>query len=148
MCFFLPLTQCQYFLVSVPEFPPEKVEEAQKKEGTNYKYQINMAKSFEAKNFGSWVFLFAFVWPLLITILQEKTKNGTFKALVIVAPIFCAITIYYIGYILMLGRPLYGGYIWIVAMGTFAIICVIEAIQLIKNKSNKALSSDAASGAG
>ena len=48
----------------------------------------------------------------------------------------------------MLGRPLYGGYIWIVAMGTFAIICVIEAIQLIKNKSNKALSPDAASGAG
>lgn len=144
--FFLPLTQCQNFMVPVSELPPEQLEVA--KEATNSEYQINMAKSFEVRNLGSWLLLLAFLWPLLLTLLQEKTKNNVLKALVIIAPIFCAITIYYIGQILILGRPLYGGYIWFSAMGAFTVICVIEVIQLIRSKSNNALSQDAASGAG
>lgn len=139
MSFFLPLSQCQVFSHPSPGSPIAQQQQLKQSHENDFVHVIHLSKSFELGNPSSWLFLLAFAIPILVTVIQEKAKKSIYIMMVLLAPIFCVVSIYHIGQIIMLGKPLYGGYIWSLAMVAYTLISVKEFIQLVLQNSSKGI---------
>lgn len=132
--FFLPLAQCQKFSVPEPAQIQQQTEDREPMQIDEKNRIIKPSKTFTTSRLESWFSLLTFLWPTLFVLLQNTKSRILSNTIVLVGPILCGITIYYIGQILRVSTPLYGGYIWIISMAIFTIICITEFIKLMLEK--------------
>ena len=113
-------------------------------------FTFNFSKSFKSSELKSWVVLFAFIWPLFLVTLYSLFSNKVLSYVELSEPLLCMVTIYFIGQVLLIGKILIGGYLWLFAMGGYFIVAGIISygkLQLImQNKSNNALKQGASHG--
>lgn len=132
--FFLPLAQCQKFSVPEPAQIQQQTEDREPMQIDEKNRIIKPSKTFTTSRLESWFSLLTFLWPTLFVLLQNTKSRILSNTIVLVGPILCGITIYYIGQIFRVSTPLYGGYIWIISMAIFTIICITEFIKLMLEK--------------
>ena len=134
LCFFLPLSQCHFPEAPKKEITSEQPQNTNQKKNTNKGFTSKASKSFKLNEIKSWLVLLLFSWPVIFITIEKLTKSNRRTALILLSPIACGITIYYIGSVVFLGKTLYGGYIWAISIATFTIISFIEFVQYVKNK--------------
>jgi len=134
--FFLPLSECHLFEKQLEEGDKILSVEVDKKVNKSDRYVIP-CKMFKINDVSSWLLLLVFSWPILFTLIEtikyRKIKNGT----IILSPLFCSITIFYIGQAFIVGDPLYGGYLWMASIVILTIISANEFIALVKKYTNR-----------
>ena len=129
--FFLPLSRCQLIESTDPKLLSSQAQEKQTKQlndAPSY-YEITPSAAFNPKQLQSWIMIIAFFWPIVLWSLYSILRANIKNRIILLEPLFCIGSAFYIGQALAIGEILYGGYLAAMALTMYFLLSIHDAYR-------------------
>ena len=134
LCMFLPLSRCEMDKLSSPSAPQTQGTDTRARDKT-YSSDFTPIKIVEFTDISTWLFIFPFIWPLPLNLLQQRIrKNRVQWTLRLLELALIAYSLYLTYFWATLGTTLLGGYIALACIISYALIFFTENVALLRGK--------------